>query len=160
MTKKFGYEGPVVILHDENDKVVGYAMEENSATKIADKLNELHEKCEKLELENALRKDKLEYYQAKSGNIEEEFLRISNEFEKIKEMFEVYKIEKKRQVIQNYDEMKQMIADVKQVLFVLACSSLPEDTYYSDSEIEAIERLTSYIGEKIIDIDKIKQNRR
>lgn len=158
MTKKFGYEGPVI--YDENDKIVGYAMEENSAAKIENKLNELDEKCEKLELENALRKDKIEYYQTKSSNIEEEFLRVRNELEKTKEMFDVYKMEKRRQVIQNYNEMKQMIEDLKQVLFVLACSSLPEDTYYSDSEIEAIERLTSYIGEKIIDIDKIRKNRR
>ena len=159
MTKKFRYEGAVV-LDSETDKIVGYAMGEDSAANIADKLNELYEKYEKLELENALLKDESNYYQVKSGNIEEEFLYIRNELEKTKEMFEVYKIEKKRQIIQNYDEMKQMIADLKQVLFVLACSSLPEDTYYSDSEIEAIERLTSYIGEKIIDIDKIKKNRR
>lgn len=159
MTKKFRYEG-VVVLDEENDKVIGYAMEEDSATNIVDKLNELYDKCEKLELENALKQDKLQYYQTKSGNIEEEFIHVRNELNKTKEMFDVYKVEKKRQVIQNYDEMKQMIADLKQVLFVLACSSLPEDTYYSDSEIEAIERLTSYIGEKIIDIDKIKKNRR
>ena len=159
MTKKFRYEGAVV-LDSETDKIVGYAMGEDSAANIADKLNELYEKYEKLELENALLKDESNYYQVKSGNIEEEFLYIRNELEKTKEMFEVYKIEKKRQIIQNYDEMKQMIADLKQVLFVLACSSLPEDTYYSDSEIKAIERLTSYIGKKIIDIDKIKKNRR
>lgn len=159
MTEKFMHEGPVVV-DNENDKIVGYAMGEDSAIKIVDKLNELHEKCEKLELENVLLKDKSNYYQIKSANIEEEFLHIRNELEKTKEMFEVYKVEKKRQVIQNYDEIKQLIASVKQVLFVLACSSLPKDTYYSDSEIEAIEKLTSYIGEKIIDIDKIKKNRR
>lgn len=157
MTKKFGYEGPIIL---EGDKIVGYAMGEGSAAKIESKLNELHEKCEKLELESALTKGKLEYYKTKSSNIEKESLHVRDELEKIKEMFEAYKIERKRQIIQNYDEMKQMIADVKQVLFVLACSSLPEDTYYSDSEIESIERLTSYIGEKIIDIDKIKKNRR
>ena len=159
MTKKFGYEG-VVVLDEENEKIIGYAMGEDSATNIADKLNELYDKCEKLELENALTKDKLQYYKTKSSSIEEEFIHIRNELEKTKEMFEVYKVEKKRQVIQNYNEMKQMIADLKQVFFVLACSSLPEDTYYSDCEIESIERLTSYIGEKIIDIDKIKKNRR
>lgn len=53
----------------------------------------------------------------------------------------------------------QLKKDIGKILFVLACSSLPKDCYYSDFEITAIENLQNYINENIVNLEKIKQEK-
>lgn len=61
-------------------------------------------------------------------------------------------------MINKLNEYEETIPELKKyisrVLFVLACSQLPENTKLSFEEIEAISKLQDFIGEKIVDLEK------
>ncbi len=59
------------------------------------------------------------------------------------------------ELIEEHEELKKYIS---RVLFVLGCSELPKGTRLSYEEIEAISKLQNFIGEEIVDLEKIKED--
>ena len=57
------------------------------------------------------------------------------------------------ELIEEHEELKKYIS---RVLFVLGCSELPKG--YPDIQYYSISKLQNFIGEEIVDLEKIKED--